>query len=265
MESISVIIPMYNASTTIERCLQSVLHQSYKAEYQIIVVNDGSTDNSFQVVESLIKKYHLSNIQIINKINGGVSSARNAGMNAAKGSLIAFLDADDEWLPEKMSQQFEVFKNDPDVVLVGTTINGIILKRYFFKTFSKINVITLNNLLFKNYFSPPTVIMMKKLLDSIGFFDENQRYSEDLNYFMRIAFKHKCILLNKSLSNCGSGKRCFGSSGLSANLKEMENGELKNLRYAYENLGINYFVYSIAVIFSILKYWRRIIIFKLKR
>ena len=264
MESISVIIPIYNASQTIERCLQSVLDQSYKAEYQIIVVNDGSTDNSLQIVESFIQKYHLSNIQIINKNNGGVSSARNAGMNAAKGNFIAFLDADDAWLPKKISQQINVFKNDPNVVLVGTAINGIILKRYFFKTFSKMTVITLNNLLFKNFLCTSTVVMKKELLQNVGLFDENLKYSEDRNYFIRIAFNHKCILLNENLVNYGNGKRGFESSGLSANLKEMERGELNNLRYAYKNLDVSFFSYSIAVTFSILKYLRRIIIVKIK-
>ena len=77
---VSVIIPMYNAESTIETCIDSVLKQTYKGKVEIIVVNDGSTDNSQVIVEELIRKNNSNiNIQLINKENGGVSKARNTG------------------------------------------------------------------------------------------------------------------------------------------------------------------------------------------
>lgn len=261
---ISVIIPAYNASKTIEKCITSVLNQTHTAIYQILIVNDGSSDNTVEIVESVIKKNSLSNIQIINKPNGGVSSARNAGMQVAKGEFIAFLDSDDAWLPQKIEKQLIVFEQYPDVFFVGTTMNGMVFKKFFCKKFSKTTEITLKNLLFKNFFQPSTVIMRKEIIEKIGFFDENQRYAEEGNYFMRIAFKYKCVLLNESLLIFGDGKRGFGTSGLSANIKEMEKGELKNLKYARKHLNINFFLYGIAVSFSILKYLRRIVIVKIK-
>lgn len=265
MENISVIIPMYNASRTIERCLNSVAGQTYKGIYEIIVINDGSKDDSLLIVEAFIKKHKSSNIKIIDKENGGVSSARNAGMKISQGNFIAFLDSDDEWLPKKLSKQFEVFENDPDVALVGTTINDMPFKRFFLKKISEVTEITLKNLLFKNFFQPSTVLLKRELLNTVGFFNEKQRYAEDGNYFMRIAFKHKCVLLNDSLLNFGDGKRGFGSSGLSANIKEMEKGELKNLIYAHRNLNVNFLLFGIAVVFSVLKYIRRIIIVQIEK
>ena len=79
---------MYNSENTIEKCIDSVLHQSYKGKVEIIIVNDGSKDNSRQVVEEIIKNNSEDiDIILINKENGGVSTARNAGMKAANGDL----------------------------------------------------------------------------------------------------------------------------------------------------------------------------------
>jgi len=89
---VSIIIPIYNAEKYIVQCLESVVNQTYK-ELQIIVVNDGSKDNSLSILESYANKY--SNILLLKKENGGVSSARNLGLNYASGKYITFIDADD--------------------------------------------------------------------------------------------------------------------------------------------------------------------------
>lgn len=94
---ISVIIPLYNCKKYITRAIESVLKQTYLPK-EIIVVNDGSTDNGEKIVEEM----HHPLIKVINQKNGGVSSARNTGINEARGQFIAFLDADDEWLPNHL-------------------------------------------------------------------------------------------------------------------------------------------------------------------
>src|ERR1700748_2886881 len=105
IDKISVIIPMYNAEKTIIRCIRSVLNQTYKANYQIIVANDGSKDDSLNVIKSFVSQNKQHDIEIIDKPNGGAATARNAGLRIAKGEWIALLDSDDEWVPNKIEVQ----------------------------------------------------------------------------------------------------------------------------------------------------------------
>jgi glycosyltransferase involved in cell wall biosynthesis len=109
---ISVIIPAYNAVAYIERAIQSVLAQTRPAE-EIIIINDGSTDNTAKVLQR-----YEGQIRIIHQSNAGVSAARNAGIRAATGDWIAFLDADDEWLPEKLQLQSELLIRHPTLCWV---------------------------------------------------------------------------------------------------------------------------------------------------
>ena len=256
---VSVIIPMYNAENTIATCINSVLNQTYKGEIEIIIINDGSKDNSKLIVEELINNNLKNiNIKLINKNNGGVSTARNAGLALAKGKYIALLDSDDEWLSEKLEKQLKVFSDDRGISFIG----GLIYKPTIIK--QEIIEITVSKLIFKNYFQPSTVMFKKEVVDKVGFFDESQKYAEEGNYFMRIANLFNCVLLNEQLVNYGQGKVGFGVSGLSANLKEMEKGELRNLKFAYLQNYISFFTYFIAINFSILKYIRRILIVKFR-
>lgn len=106
---ISVVIPLYNKEKSIASTLQTVLHQTFN-DYEIVIVNDGSTDNSVAEVE----KVHDIRIRLINQQNAGVSAARNRGIEEAKGDLIAFLDADDEWKPEYLATQYQLYQKYPE-------------------------------------------------------------------------------------------------------------------------------------------------------
>jgi glycosyltransferase involved in cell wall biosynthesis len=257
---ITVIIPMYNSENTITTCINSVLNQTFNGKIEIIVINDGSTDNGKSIVEMIIKNNTKNvEIKIINKPNGGVSSARNKGLALAKGDYIAFLDSDDEWIPEKIEKQLNVFNSNHSISFIG----GLILKPFIQS--DNYFEIPLSKLIFKNYFQPSTVLFKKEVFERVGFFDESQKYAEEGNYFMRVAELFKCVLLNEQLIYYGQGKDGFGVSGLSANLEEMERGELKNLKFAYKKKYISLTTYLIAIIYSILKYIRRIFIVKFKQ
>ncbi len=106
----SVIIPLYNKEKNVKNTIQSVLNQTFK-EFEIIVVNDGSTDNSLQIVQQI----NDSRIKIIDKPNGGVSSARNKGIEEAKYEWIAFLDADDLWEKEYLEEYRKAIVSQPKV------------------------------------------------------------------------------------------------------------------------------------------------------
>jgi len=117
---VSLIIPVYNVEAYIERCLTSVVNQTLK-DIEVIIVNDGSFDKSMEIVNSFDVKY--ANIYIINKANGGLSSARNSGLKAASGKYIAFLDSDDyidETMLEQMYNNAEV--NNFDIVACNLTM-----------------------------------------------------------------------------------------------------------------------------------------------
>ncbi|MCD6393437.1 MAG: glycosyltransferase family 2 protein, partial [Planctomycetes bacterium] len=108
--TISVVIPAFNAEEYIGRAIDSVLAQTRQPD-EIIVVDDGSTDNTAEVIKPYSPKVHY-----IHQENGGASVARNTGIEAATGQWLAFLDADDEWLPEKLSMQIEHLRCNSDLV-----------------------------------------------------------------------------------------------------------------------------------------------------
>jgi glycosyltransferase involved in cell wall biosynthesis len=110
---ISVIIPLYNKEEFIERTLRSVFEQDI-ANWECIIVDDGSTDSSMERVKDFIK-IHPGNWNLVSQENSGQTSARNHGIRLAQGNYLAFLDADDLWLSDKLSSQFNFLQNNPDV------------------------------------------------------------------------------------------------------------------------------------------------------
>lgn len=116
---ISIIIPVYNSSAYLDKCIGSVLMQTYK-NIEVILVNDGSADNSFEICKKYAENDHR--IKLINKDNGGVSSARNAGIKASTGGYIAFVDSDDTISPDFCSKMLEAASNaasSPYLIICG--------------------------------------------------------------------------------------------------------------------------------------------------
>ena len=107
---ISVVIPLYNKAHTIVNTLTTVMNQTYQ-DFEVVITNDGSTDNGVEVIN---KHFHDSRIRIVNQENAGVSAARNRGIDEAKGEWIAFLDADDEWLPTYLETIISSIARNPD-------------------------------------------------------------------------------------------------------------------------------------------------------
>lgn len=256
MELVSVIIPMYNAGKTIIRTLDSVKNQKYTGDFEIIIVDDGSTDQSAELVKTYILENGNLDIRLIQQRNSGVSTARNVGMKEAHGNFIALLDADDEWLPEKTERQMKYF-SDPDLkidFLVSLWNNERLTFPYFIERKTGLVKISLKQLLLKITGQTSTAIFRKEVLQKTGFFDEKQKYSEDANFWMRVTEHYNMMLVPERLVLAGGGKKSFGVSGLSANLKEMEKGIQKNIREMYHSGRISFVEYLFYYTVSKLKY-----------
>ncbi len=252
---ISVIIPIYNAEQTIVSALDSIKNQTFtRKKFEIIIVNDGSTDAGSKVVENYIEEHPQMNIILLHQKNGGVSNARNTGLKIAKGDYIALLDADDEWDSTKIEKQIDYFENknlEIDFLATARNNNKILFPYYIKNGFAEI---TFNKLLIRNEAQPSTVMFKRKVLENTGYFDDNQRYAEDVNFWMKVSFKNRMYILGESLVISGKGKRSFGVSGLSANLSEMAKGFNKNLKEMYMLKKINYLQYIYFSLFYEAKY-----------
>ena len=199
---ISVIIPLYNKEKHIANTLQTVFNQTFQ-DSEIVIVDDGSTDNSVEQV----KKVNDSRIRLIHQENAGVSVARNKGIAEAKYNYIAFLDADDEWKPEYLGKQVDLIHRFPECQVYACA--------YELKKDEKITPIILNKILFQgekgiltNYFEvascshPPlwtsAVVVKKEAIQAIGGFPVDIKAGEDLLTWARLAVKYK-IAYNKML------------------------------------------------------------------
>lgn len=180
--NITVIIPTYNRASWIEGALQSIQKQRF-APYEIIVVDDGSTDESAEI----LKKY--PEIRIIRKLNGGVSSARNSGLLVAKGEWVAFMDIDDRWEADKLAAQVAYIKQHPEVKAVYGK------ERWFMhdkeltvpKRYALQESVSFEALLEYTFIGPSSVMLKKSLIDSVGLFDETLAACEDFDYWLRVA------------------------------------------------------------------------------
>ncbi len=202
---ISVIIPLYNKEAGIATALRSVLLQTYQ-DFEVIIVDDGSTDGSVAIVETFDDK----RIRLIRQANAGVSAARNRGIEEAKGKYVAFLDADDEWMPEYLETQHNQTKKYPQCDVFVTNYefhneDGIISQ-------TKINnlpFITEDGVL-NNYFkvaitsTPPissiTIMTRKDCIKAIGGFPIGVTLGEDLLTWARLACKYRIAYTKKTLA-----------------------------------------------------------------
>ena len=192
---VSVIIPTYNRAWILNEAIESVLAQDFK-DFELTIVDDGSTDST----RDLLAKYEHT-IRIIKKDNGGVSSARNSGIRSSKGDLIAFLDSDDLWLPRKLSNQVNLFRSNPHILISQTEEiwirNGKRVNPG--KRHQKVSGMIFENSLDLCLVSPSAVMMHRKIFDDIGLFDENLPACEDYDLWLRISSRYPVHLIDTPL------------------------------------------------------------------
>lgn len=255
LPDISVIIPVFNAESTLEAALQSVANQDYEGTFEIIVIDDGSTDGSLQIAEKFSQTYRKGKMRILQEENMGVASARNAGIRIVRQDYIALLDADDVWLPEKTRLQMDAMYYDK-LDFVACRRNDIPFRWPYKADDRHLAEVTFEKLLLRNETQPSTVIFRQRILLDSGVFEEGKRFAEDQLMWLKMAAVPytRMAILDKSLVWAGNGKRSFGENGLSANLKEMAAGFQENLNILYQEKLIPLEKYRWLKVFYKLKY-----------
>ena len=189
---ISVIIPTYNRKKTLARAIQSVINQSF-SPFEILIIDDGSNDGTEEWV-----KDNFQNIKYIYQNNHGVSSARNVGIENAYGDWVAFLDSDDEWLPNKLYEQVKAIDSNPEVKFFHTNEiwirNGVRVNQM--KKHKKYGGYIFEKCLDICRVSPSSVLIQKEVFDNIGIFDESLRVCEDYDLWLRITSKYPVVFLD---------------------------------------------------------------------
>ena len=196
MPRVSVVIPVFNAAPLVAAALRSVFAQTF-TDFEVVVVDDGSEDH--EALTAAIAEFS-GRVRCIRQVNGGPAIARNTGIAASTGQLVAFLDADDEWLPEKLARQVEYFDRYPDTGLLHTAVvhgarhagasDGPPRSAFcaLYHTDFFINTLT--------------VMMPRRVLDEVGGFDERREiHVEDWDLWLRTAARHPIGYISTPLAH----------------------------------------------------------------
>ncbi|MDX9744651.1 MAG: glycosyltransferase family A protein, partial [Arcobacteraceae bacterium] len=204
----SVIIPLYNKEKYIAKAIQSVLAQTFQ-EYELIIIDDGSTDNSYRVAQEILSSQQVAErSRSTTQPNSGVSTTRNRGVELAKYNYIAFLDADDWWAPTYLEEMKMLIEEFPDAALYTSSYYSVknnknrpakigvpddFKKGYFdyFKAYANSNWMPVC--------TGATILRKDKYLEMNGF-KPHLKLGEDFDLWVRIALKYKVALLNKPLA-----------------------------------------------------------------
>ncbi len=228
---VSIIIPAYNAEEYIRESVESALAQTY-SPVEVIIVDDGSKDGTKKILEPYIGS---GKIVYIFQQNKGLAASRNAGIKIAKGEFIAFLDADDAFLPEKVAEQVHALEAHPDF---GVCYSDLIHmseeepRTFYHHTYQYPSGDVFGELLKRQFINPLTVMARREIFEKYGVFDESLRRSEDWDLWLRLARAGvKFLYLDKPLAHY----RVRKDGNLSSLASEPEMKE-KNL-FLFSRLG----------------------------
>lgn len=189
----SIIIPVYNSSKYIEKCIDSILRQKF-VDFEVILIDDGSTDDSVEIISKYLKKYSF--LKLIRQRNNGVSAARNRGLKNAKGKYVLFMDSDDYWINETMPKLYRLLLSNESVDILffnylessnQSQITHAVLSKFLKKRMSQ-NIAIESVLSNKGYLGYCWNKVFKK--SSI----QNYRFDESVTYLEDMLFNVSCIL-----------------------------------------------------------------------
>ena len=205
---ISAVIPAYNSADFIADAIASIVKQTHPVD-EIIIVDDGSADNTEQVVQGI-----FGAIRYYKQANQGPSAARNQGVKMAGGDWIAFLDADDQWTPDKIEKQLAALARYPELQLIAGDMAeidsqnrlltpSVLDKHQLLQDFRQLGgqpmPHALTALLRKNFIPTGTVLVRRDVVLAAGLFNESIRFGEDLELWAKIAARHAITCLPQIL------------------------------------------------------------------
>ncbi|PNW27389.1 glycosyltransferase family 2 protein [Formosa algae] len=201
MIKLSIIISVYNKERHLKATLESVINQSYK-NFEIVVVNDGSTDNSLNVLHQIKDP----RIRIFNQSNLGASAARNRGIKEAKTDYIALLDGDDIWLSDYLQQMVEMIKSHSNANVFACAIANTYTKKtvpvsYNFEDSEIIKIRDYFKSSLNSYtlLTSSSTIFKKEIIDTVGWYDTSIKSGQDTDMWIRIGMHYQVVFLNKVL------------------------------------------------------------------
>ena len=218
---VSIVTPAYNAAAFLPETIRSVQQQSYQ-HWEMLVIDDGSTDSTAAIAQQYAATD--SRIRLVSQANSGVSAARNKGVNLSEGELIAFLDADDRWLPEKLAAHVEFMRSHPEASASFARAELIRLdgSSTHRTTQNFACCVAMQDVLYNNpTITTSNIVIYKTVFETLGGFDESMAHDEDIELLFRLLYQPEFelmgidrILLQYRLCE----------DGLSSNLAKMEAG-----------------------------------------
>lgn len=206
MSDVSVVIPCYNGQQYIGQTIESVLAQTDPPR-EVLVIDDGSTDDSVSVIKKFVGSSGPSNtveVTLIRQANAGESRARNVGMERAAGRYVAFLDADDLWLPEKTTYLLEAFEQYPDAVAVYSRVFNFeedLEDHTREETEATKDDPSVEDLINYHFVSPSAAMVRRDILKEHGLrFEESVRHSEDMLFFADVRLAGSIRLADEPLT-----------------------------------------------------------------
>lgn len=196
---VSVILPVYNCEKYLQYAIESILEQTFK-DFEFIIINDGSTDQSREIIESYQKLD--SRIKVINQKNQGLTKSLNKGISISKGDYIARMDADDISFPQRFEKQVAYLDSHPDVGLVGVWTEyfsdevPFIGHSRFVGDSSKILQYLISH---GNCFVHSSVMFRRKIIEKVGAYDKRLTKSQDYELWLRIATVTKLAFIPEIL------------------------------------------------------------------
>ena len=232
--TISVVVPAYNVERTILETIESVQQQTF-SDFEIIVIDDGSTDQTSEIVKSLEDE----RIKIFSYPNGGLPVARNRGISHATGKFIAFIDADDLWTSDKLELQLAALQQHPEAGVAYSWTSDFVDEQkenlYSYEPmFFEGNV--LPNLLVKNFLvSGSNPLIRREAIESVGEFDPMLKSCEDWDFYLRLAAKWNFVVVPKWQILYRRS-----STSMSSKVEIMETAALTVLERAFQTISMEY-------------------------
>lgn len=223
---ISVVVPVYNGATTVKETIESVLQQTYQ-NFEIIVINDGSQDDTLAIVNSI----QDHRIKVFSYPNAGLSASRNRGFARACGEFIAFLDADDLWIKDKLEAQLTALQQNPNAAVAYSWTDHIDEQGQFLRpaSYTSYQGNIYARLLVGNFLACGSNILIRtQVLHQVGGFDESLNSAEDWDMWLRLAACYEFVVVSRP-----QVLYRISPYSMSANISKMEAASLQVINRAY--------------------------------